>query len=135
MRVSTCTCIYSKMPHLVGLCNQLMNVTLVFMCVFCCFFPSPAHSQHALRLIAFDKLHLVLGVDPLPPPGTARSHPSSQQKQSSSEKEGGESESTPSSGGGAPASGEVTSTTGVKRELSEAEKEPAEGVKKVKLES
>lgn len=28
--------------------------------------------QHALRLIAFDKLHLVLGVDPLPPPGTYR---------------------------------------------------------------
>lgn len=25
--------------------------------------------QHALRLIAFDKLHLVLGVDPLPTPG------------------------------------------------------------------
>ena len=32
--------------------------------------------QHALRLIAFEKLHLVLGVDPLPPPGTPRKRPS-----------------------------------------------------------
>ena len=30
------------------------------------------HTQHALRLIAFQKLHLVLGVQPLPPPGTPK---------------------------------------------------------------
>jgi zinc finger RNA-binding protein len=29
-------------------------------------------AQHALRLIAFGKAHLVLGVDPLPPPGSRR---------------------------------------------------------------
>jgi len=29
-------------------------------------------AQHALRLIAFQKLHLVLGVEPLPPPGTPK---------------------------------------------------------------
>ncbi len=34
--------------------------------------PPPSSLQHALRLIAFDKLHLVLGVEPLPPPGTYR---------------------------------------------------------------
>ena len=29
-------------------------------------------TQHALRLIAFEKLHLVLGVEPLPPPSTPK---------------------------------------------------------------
>lgn len=33
------------------------------------------HWQHALRLIAFGKIHLVLGVDPLPPPGSRREPP------------------------------------------------------------
>ena len=31
--------------------------------------------QHALRLIAFGKAHLVLGVDPLAPPGARREIP------------------------------------------------------------
>ena len=31
----------------------------------------PCPPQHALRLIAFQKVHLVLGVDPLAPQGTA----------------------------------------------------------------
>lgn len=31
--------------------------------------PPPSPPQHALRLIAFRKAHLVLGVEPLPPPG------------------------------------------------------------------
>ena len=33
--------------------------------------------QHALRLIAFGKAHLVLGVDPLAPPGARREAPPS----------------------------------------------------------
>ena len=43
-----------------------------------CYIPPHTHThthtctQHALRLIAFQKLHLVLGVQPLPPPGTPK---------------------------------------------------------------
>ena len=37
-----------------------------------CYIPPHTRTQHALRLIAFQKLHLVLGVQPLPPPGTPK---------------------------------------------------------------
>ena len=43
--------------------------------MLCLLYPSShthTHTQHALRLIAFQKLHLVLGVQPLPPPGTPK---------------------------------------------------------------
>ena len=45
--------------------HVLVEVRALYVCM--CTLP-----QHALRLIAFGKAHLVLGVDPLPLPGAKR---------------------------------------------------------------
>lgn len=83
--------------------------------------------QHALRLIAFGKLHLVLGVNPLPPPGTPRQHPSSQQQADS---ESPSKTANGTSGGGE----EATLSVGVKRDSMD-DREGVDGAKKIKLES
>ena len=80
--------------------------------------------QHALRLIAFGKLHLVLGVNPLPPPGTPRQRPTSKESESPSRA------ANDSSGG----DGDITPSVGVKRDSAD-DMEGAEAVKKIKLES
>lgn len=80
--------------------------------------------QHALRLIAFGKLHLVLGVNPLAPHGTPRQRPTSKESESPSK------DVTDTSGGG----DDVTPSVGVKRD-SVDDMEGAEAVKKIKLES
>ena len=82
--------------------------------------------QHALRLIAFGKLHLVLGVDPLPPPGTPRPHPAYKQPSAGESPGGDASEEV----GGA----DIKASAGVKRESSQEGGNPS-GAKKIKLES
>ena len=86
--------------------------------------------QHALRLIAFGKLHLVLGVNPLPPPGTPRGHPPSLQQALESPSKGIGDAAVDETNSGV----EVTPSAGLKRESTEKQ-EGSEGVKKIKLES
>lgn len=94
-----------------------------------------------MRLIAFSKLHLVLGVDPLPPPGSRRLKRQQQQQQQQQEASESESGAAPGeeeggAGGEDGGGGEdgVAQTAGVKREPSEVQQE-SEGVKKIRLES
>ena len=51
-------------------------------------YPPPPPLQHALRLIAFRKAHLVLGVDPLAPPGARKDPPPPEGDNPPAEKEG-----------------------------------------------
>ncbi len=70
------------------------------------------HLQHALRLVAFDKLHLVLGVDPLSAPSDGGGGAQVEEE----EEEGGE-----------------TVAVGIKREAEDTLKELES--KKIKLEN
>lgn len=82
------------------------------MCV--CAWNDPLPSQHALRLIAFGKLHLVLGVDPLPAPASKVVEEASTEAGDAEEK------------------AETTSVVGTKRDADETP--DPENCKKIRLE-
>ncbi len=59
----------------------MLLVVSLFALIYCVFL------QHALRLIAFRKLHLVLGVDPLPNPAERKEVKEAVAKKGEEEKE------------------------------------------------
>ena len=130
----------------VGLCCENYRSVLFFSSLSLSLSLSLSDLQHALRLIAFSKLHLVLGVDPLPPPGQRRfrrQQPEQEQEQQQQQEGATESEPTTANGAGNEEEDvdvmgvdddDVAPKAGIKREPSDVQEE-SEGVKKIKLES